>query len=602
MNRNRFDALSISLHDLLEEIGSGKLQLPDFQRDWVWDDYRIRSLIASVSQSFPIGAVMTLETGHPDVCFKPRPIKGVDLTQIQKEPETLILDGQQRLTALFQSLMSKQGVYTLDTRGKEHYRYYYLDMEQCIKDEINREEAVLSCRKDLLRLQSTRGEIDLTPDAQEDLVTKEYDNAVFPIHRIFDANDWGDGYKKHWDDDPLKKNLFNQFDRKVIKCFESYDVPVIRLKKDTTREAVCLVFEKVNTRGVTLTVFELLTATFAASDFLLREDWEKRDARLKESPVLEDVDSTHFLRALTLLATNSNPNTPISCTRREILRLPVSDYKKLAGQVEAGFKEAARFLHSQKIFNARDLPYPTQLVPLTAIFADLDGEIEPSMKAKIVQWYWCGVFGEMYGASTDTRFANDFSEVTAWVKGEPDVPRTIREANFQENRLLELRTRNSAAYKGIFALLMHNDGCRDFRTGETIELQRFFNDNIDIHHIFPKRWCEKENIDKDIYNSIINKTALSSHTNRMIGGKPPSEYLKNFEQHPQVELPLISETNSLDMDEIFKSHLICPSALRADDFERFFEARKEALLEAIGNKIGNNKVIREGDEPPDTSA
>ena len=71
-----FDSTKTPLHDLLRRANSGKLQLPDFQRSWVWDDDRIRSLLASVSVSFPIGAVMLLETGGQHIRFKPRPSPG----------------------------------------------------------------------------------------------------------------------------------------------------------------------------------------------------------------------------------------------------------------------------------------------------------------------------------------------------------------------------------------------------------------------------------------------------------------------------------------------------------------------------------------------
>ena len=64
MHSASFDSTKISLHDLLKEIGVGKIQLPDFQRGWVWDDEHIKSLIESVAESFPIGAVMMLETGE----------------------------------------------------------------------------------------------------------------------------------------------------------------------------------------------------------------------------------------------------------------------------------------------------------------------------------------------------------------------------------------------------------------------------------------------------------------------------------------------------------------------------------------------------------
>src|SRR5437773_11044464 len=98
-----FDSTKTLLQDLLKDARDGKLQLPDFQRGWVWDDEHIRSLLASVSLSYPIGAVMMLQTGNVDVRFKPRTVEGVVLA-LSMEPEQLILDGQQRLTSLFQAL------------------------------------------------------------------------------------------------------------------------------------------------------------------------------------------------------------------------------------------------------------------------------------------------------------------------------------------------------------------------------------------------------------------------------------------------------------------------------------------------------------------
>src|SRR5205823_13718968 len=95
-----FNTREPSLLELLDEIHKGAVQLPDFQRGWVWDDDRIRALIASVSLSYPIGAVMVMETGGEGVRFKPRPVEGVVLSA-PVEPQRLILDGQQRLTSLY---------------------------------------------------------------------------------------------------------------------------------------------------------------------------------------------------------------------------------------------------------------------------------------------------------------------------------------------------------------------------------------------------------------------------------------------------------------------------------------------------------------------
>lgn len=290
------------------------------------------------------------------------------------------------------------------------------------------------------------------------------------------------------------------------------------------------------------------------------------------------------MQALTLLVTKARGST-ISCRRRDILRLRTDEYKEWADKTEQGFIEAAKFLHGQKIFNNRDLPYRTQLVPLAAILTDLGQEANTEgARQKIARWFWCGVLGEMYGGATETRFSQDLIDVTDWVRNdETNMPRTIQDANFQPNRLLTLRTRNSAAYKGIYALLMR-DGCRDFLSGKPIEEAAFFDESIDIHHIFPRVWCNEQGIEASRFDSIINKTALSARTNRSIGGRAPSLYLPTLQRNAEI--------SANDMDEMLASHRIPAWTLRIDDFKRFFADRAEELLERIESAM-DKPIARE---------
>lgn len=587
-----FDSTKLFLHVLLKQIDEGKLQLPDFQRSWIWDDDRVRALLASVSATFPIGAVMLLQTGGENVRFKARPLAGTSETLEDIVPEALILDGQQRLTALYQALMGRAAVETRDNKGKPIRRWYYFDMKKAVEADADREEAILSIPEDK-QVKAFGGQITLDVSTPE----REYALDLFPVNRVFSSSEWRQAYEEYWDYAREKIQLWNQFEREVLERFKQYLVPVIILGKETSKEAVCLVFERVNTGGVALTVFDLLTASFAADNFLLREDWNRRERRLKERyPVLRNLQSDDFLQAVSLLVTQerrrkalaagmSADDLPgISCKRKDILKLTVADWQAWADRVEEGFVRAARFLYSQKIFRARDLPYRTQLVPLAAIFADLgDAGESQSAREKIARWYWCGVLGELYGGTTESRFARDLPEVVAMVRNEAVEPITIREADFQPSRLLTLRTRNSAAYKGIYALLMR-DGARDFRTGEPIEAQTYFDDKIDIHHIFPEKWCKEHGIEPGFYNSIINKTAISARTNRQIGGRAPSDYLRAIEKSAGI--------SPARMDEILQSHCIAPEKLRSDDFWGFFEARAEELLKRIEAAMGK-RIARE---------
>jgi hypothetical protein len=579
-----FDSTKESLLTFLTDIAQGKTQLPDFQRGWVWDDEHIVSLLASISQSFPIGAVMMLETGGDGVRFKPRLVEGVDGSNAAKRPERLILDGQQRLTSLFQALHSGHAVATKDVRGRAISRWYYIDIAKCLSANGDREETIVGLPDDRQR-RDFRGEVTADYSTAE----KQYAASLFPLARIFDCSDWRAGYNAHWNYAPDKVKLFDAFEKEIIKRFEQYQIPLILLKKETPKEAVCQVFEKVNTGGVSLSVFELLTATFAADDFNLRDDWTARHKRLTKHSVLGGIESTDFLQAVALLATRARREKAraegvpeslapgISCKRKEILQLDLAAYKAWADRATTGFEKAAKLLYSQKLFAARDLPYRTQVTPLAAIMATLGDQADnDGVRAKLVRWYWSGVFGELYGGAIETRFAKDLPEVLGWVDGGAE-PATVVDANFAAGRLLTLRTRNSAAYKGLYALLLR-DGGLDFRTGEAIDVQMYFDDKIDIHHIFPRDWCAKAKVDAARCDSIVNKTPLSARTNRMIGGNAPSVYLGRMQKSASID--------ESRMCEILQSHVIDPALLRSDDFESFWLKRADALLSRIERAMG----------------
>jgi len=145
-----------------------------------------------------------------------------------------------------------------------------------------------------------------------------------------------------------------------------------------------------------------------------------------------------------------------------------------------------------------------------------------------------------------------------------------------QDRLLTLCTRNSAAYKGIYALTMRG-GCRDWMKNHELSMASFFDYKVDIHHVFPKAWCAANGVDRNRRESVVNKTALSSVTNVRIGGRSPATYVGLVESTAGISSPAF--------DEILRSHLIEPAALRAADFDTFFSARTEALLELIGEAM-----------------
>jgi hypothetical protein len=618
MAGSTFQTNPFDLHKLLDDCHRGVIQLPDFQRSWVWDEDRIKSLIASVSRAFPVGALMSLDTGGP-INFKPRPVEGAPVEAKQVNPQSLLLDGQQRMTSLYQVTLRGKVVQTVTPKNKAVKRWFYIDIRKAMDPSADREEAIVGVPEDRIVRAAFGREVVL------DLSTAEREHALlmYPVSQVFDWDKWQDGFDKHWRGDQHEsvREEFRTFKRQVLENFKYYRVPVITLDRSTSKEAVCVVFEKVNTGGKALDAFELVTAMYAASGHELRKDWygddgtRGRHRRLSETlrpagsdtGIIAGVSNTDFLQAISLFHTRDRRRAAesagkqgkelpaVSGNRQALLNLPLEAYKQHEAQVEKGFVQAAKFLHMLHTYRILDLPYQSQIVPLAAILADIgDAWEHEANRAKLVRWYWNGVFGELYGSAVETRIARDFMEVPAWLKGGPE-PSTVSETLFRADRLKTMRMRLSAAYKGMNALLMKEDA-QDFRSGQKFDHTVFFGENVDIHHVFPQDWCKRQGIKASVYDSIINKTPLSYRTNRIIGGVAPSEYLRKLEAGNAANPPI----DGSRLDTYLKSHLIDPSLLRADKFDEFMIDRQKRLLalieQATGKVAFTGDVHEEGEE------
>jgi hypothetical protein len=614
-----FQTNPYELSKLLEWCRAGELQLPDFQRSWVWDEDRIKSLIASISRAFPVGALMTLNTGGP-VNFKPRPVEGAPDSASNAAPRWLLLDGQQRMTSLFQVTIRNKVVHTVTPKNKKVRRWFYLDIRKAMDLTVDREDAVIGVPEDKVIRTDFGREIVL------DLSTPqlEYKNLMYPLTQIFDCDNWQDGFDEAWPGDQHQalRQEFRAFKRQILENFKAYQVPVIALDASTSKEAVCVVFEKVNTGGKALDAFELVTAMYAAEGHELRKDWlgdgtqggrQRRFAETlrpadSERGIIAEVSNTDFLQAISLFYTRERRREAaqagktgkelpaVTGNREALLALPLAAYKKYEVVVEAGFKKAAKFLHLLHIYKLSDLPYQSQIVPLAAILADIgDAWEHDANRAKLVRWYWNGVFGELYGSAVETRSAKDFMEVPPWLLKDGPEPTTVSETLFRSDRLKTMRMRLSAAYKGVNALLM-KEGAQDLRSGQKFEQTVFFGEHVDIHHIFPQNWCKEQKLKPTVFDSIINKTPLSYKTNRIIGGVAPSEYLAKLEKGSETT-PAIS---SQRLDTFLESHLIDPALLRTNNFDAFMQDRQTRLLALIEKAVGKpayaGSVVEEGED------
>jgi hypothetical protein len=589
-----------SLADILKSIDEGKIQLPDFQRGWVWEDTRIRALIASISNGYPIGAAMFLETGGDNIHFKSRLFEGVDKSKETVKPERLVLDGQQRNTSIYRSMYSKNVVETVDSKKKPIKRFYYIHIPTCLNSLTERIEAIISVPEDRIIRENIGRDIKLDLSTRE----KEFEQHCFPLNLVYDNNEmmqWQMEYTQYHMGNPEVFQNFKKFFTNVISPMAQYQIPVIELGNDVPKEAVCQVFENVNQGGVSLTVFELVTATFAADNFELRKDWDSIWNELRHNKLISfkgynSFTGTDFITAITLLSSYLESKTgsgkAVSCKKKDVLRLTYNEYQTNRNRLIKGLKEALKFIQEQRIFTAIDLPYTSQLIPLSVAFAaDENVWFNQANRRKLEQWYWCGVFGELYGSANETRYVTDIQGLFGWVNDDSQKPDTVLRSNFHASRLLRLYTRNSAAYKGVMALILKNHA-RDFLSNKEMDFTFYLDDPTDIHHIFPQSYCIKQGISNLLWNSVINKTPICARTNRIIGGNAPSQYLSSLERNHDV--------NRDDLNGILTTHLIDVDAIRSDNFEVYFESRRQGLLDLIEKATGK-PVSGRDDEPEELS-
>lgn len=433
---------------LIKNIDEGKIQLPEFQRDWVWEDEKIKKLLSSVLSDYPIGALMFLSYDRNIQQFAYRPIESAP--DKSDKIEELVLDGQQRLTAIYCAMYSDKPVKA--RKGKNYIEYlYFVDMEKAVNvKDGDLSDAVISFRmtKNTLMYKD---------------IKKQYECKLFPLNVIFNEekkDDWFEGFRDFYGKDSDDTKKAKQFKTGIIAKFIGYKIPVIMLEKDTNLVSVCRMFESINEVGVKLSEFNLLTAKFSKDKFNLREDWDKIKSKkpFNEENVMSCVEDVTFLTACALfISYNKNKSDSkilVSCSKRDVLNLELEDYKEFKDKLRIGFIEAKNFLADEKIFRVNDLPYKTQLIPLAVLFALIKKTSleNAAAKKKIRQWYWCGVFGEIYNnAANSDRFVSDVVGVMDWISG-GDAPNIVKDFEFHYSRLFS--GKGSAISKGILALIL----------------------------------------------------------------------------------------------------------------------------------------------------
>lgn len=541
------------LKELLRQIHTGDSVLPDFQRNFVWEPNMTMELIISIAENFPAGSLLRIR--NTNNLFAYREFEGAPKLGKAK-PIYLILDGQQRLTSLYQAFYGVgESLYylnlknLLDGKDFEDSIFYYRSNHKRIKQ---LEEFEYQARELILPL-------NILKDG-----SGEYGRWVRKVSRL-QANEKN------------RTELEDQLDHIDfhIQTIDDYRFPVVTLSDSTSAEAVCTIFETLNRTGVKLSPFELLTARFWHQDLNLREKW---DQAVEKYPVISDfdVDPYYSLQIISLIS-RSAP----SCKRSDVMNLDKNMVEQYWNDAINGLGEALTYLQQTcGVLSPLWLPYITIIIPMAAIFTHvlkLKGPKIGTAKDKINRWFWCSVYGQKYENSPNSQSALDFGEITKWING-GDVPESIKSFQFDSSTLRKVTARQRAIYRGTIALIMRNRS-NDFHSHKPITLEVINENHIDDHHIFPNKFLERKGIAPQLRDCILNHTLIDRTTNILIRDKAPSVYLEEIRK----------ERGDKKFEELLISHLLPTgkdSPFWTDDFNKFLDWREDVIFKEIQKVTG----------------
>ncbi len=541
-----FEVHPKSLKHLLSRIHERELALPDFQRDFVWQPRETEALIESISRNFPAGSLLFMAY-KPDT-FQPREIQNAP--SLSGTPLELILDGQQRLTSLYQAFY-----------GTGDFRYF-IDFNQLMHDEPDVEEAIF------YRHRKRAGAYK--EDAQQAATL------VMPLGDLFGGREfegWLDAIMDHRsaDERPNLRKLLRAARREFIAPLEEYRFPVVTLAQATTLEAVCSIFETLNKTGVRLSVFELLAARYFAKGLDLRKLWAETQQRL---PTLAEfhIDEYYVLQAVALRARGS-------VKRGDVLQLSRQDIETHWSSVPEGFSQALTMLRdSCGVVSEKWLPYAYMLVPMAGLWdehIDVVGPAAAGKRAKLQQWFWCAALNARYDRAANSQAAKDFAELRRWFDGGME-PEAVQDFRFEADRLGSITPRQQSVYKALMALVLKRRPL-DFHRGEQITTPSISARSIDDHHVFPRGYLDDENYDgpPERVDSILNRTMIDKITNIRIGKRAPSDYVA------EIENELAADAVPVSLDDILATHGLRRDELVANDFDGFVDVRRRFLLQEI---------------------
>jgi hypothetical protein len=529
------------------------IAVPEFQRPFRWDQTDAAEMMRTVIRDWPSGAILLVGKGTLLERIAVTPLTGAPEIEDKTRVETLILDGQQRLTAVYQALTDSSRQFV-----------YYVNMRELHERDGFEDECLAWAKRDDF------------PEPQEAA------NQLFAaLDILFSEKSFDEWLDKI--DQSLRTRMEDLFETHLWPI-RAYKFPALTLPATLDFRALVRIFDKLNRLGEPLDNFDLLVSLMLPENFKLRPQSVKANERFAKVGNTSKVKGMEIPKLIALNETvrqrKKNGDITVAGIREDdVLDLVEAEAGRLSkdwdGSVKA-YAKALEFLRDECGGTHSNL-LPQDAMILTVAVALARPRPRKEFRQDLIRWVWASFFTQAYAQGVNTRAVSDALELDEWAKDVEKTPTAIRRLETQpeivRERLRDSRSGNRVFVRGLMALLV-DDEAKDWlepKEGAEPQILAQHEGSIDFHHIFPDKYLTERGKPSEM---IVNFTPLKASTNRSIGRDKPSTVIGN---------------SRFDKDALVK-HRIQYSVVKADNVEKFIDNRVDSLLDLIAAVTGVSAI------------
>nr|WP_299032297.1 DUF262 domain-containing protein [uncultured Tenacibaculum sp.] len=517
-----------NLKKVFNELESGNMKIPRFQRGYVWERSKIVKLLNSIYAQYPIGSffLWMANKEYKNFC---REIEELDFP---KDPESnlysFILDGQQRITSLYVALNGKK-------LNNTDYASICFNVEKKIFQ--------------IPRLKTEQHNV--------------------PAWKLFNTAEYGNVLKEYTLYDVKNETDLSGNWSACHQVFSDYPISIIKTLKMELEEVVDI-FERINQGGKRLSLFDLVHASAWSPNFDLR-DKIKRFNNEANVRVFGGLENEIFTQSLAL-------NIYGDCTNKNQLKLTATNCKDAWDKTTESIRIATDFVKSFGVPFISFLPY-NSFMPILQLYFYHSGlkSVKNEHKKYIENWFWTATFSARFSSSSLTKMTEDANWIKSLLDTQPKdnvfpVTLTLKE-------LVKVRMQNKSVIKNGVLCLMSLNKPVDFDNGQTVILDKTNiskSNGKENHHFFPYSLKDDFGVSAREINSLLNFALISGRLNREISNKFPKNYLNEY------------ALQNHDISEHLKSHFINEEAYKAsleNNYSKFLEERGKCVMVAIDKKV-----------------